>query len=53
MGLGYDLCLILHEEELGEEGGEKRGCGANFPEVRPRNLRFYKSPEQGLNLSES
>jgi hypothetical protein len=25
MGLGHDLCLILHEEELGEEGGEKKG----------------------------
>ena len=29
------------------------GCGAYFFEVRPRDLRFYKSPEQGLNLSES
>jgi len=29
------------------------GCEANFWEVCPRDLRFYKSPEQGLNLSES
>ena len=29
------------------------GCKAYFFEVRPRDLRFYKSPEQGLNLSES
>ena len=29
------------------------GCKRNYDVVRPRGLRFYKSPEQGLNLSGS